>query len=60
MDCRASLAMTRSDAGAKPREGCDSVAREIADQVRDEGKGWSVFRWRAVSCLYAVCGNAKT
>ena len=52
--------MTRSDAGAKPREGCDSVAWEIADQVRDEGKGWSVFRWSAVSCPYAVCGNAKT
>ena len=38
------LAMTRSDAGAKPREGCDSVAGEIADQVRDDGKGSDVIR----------------
>ncbi len=49
MDRRASLAMTQSDAGAKPREGWDSVACEISDHgstgsptVRDDGKGAGV------------------
>ena len=42
--------MTRSDAGAKPREGCDSVAWEIADQVRDEGKGGAL----SVAVLFLV------
>ena len=58
MDCRASLAMTQSDAGAKPREGCDSVAREIADQVRDEGRGGSVPLRMEVDTRDIVCGYA--
>ena len=58
MDCRASLAMTRSDAGAKPREGCDSVAREIADQVRDEGRGGSVPLRMEADTTDTVCGYA--